>query len=70
MRKTLRTTALVGAIGLASWLSTNTQAQAGLSCSHANGGSCSPAGSVVPCVEDSGVLGYCTCGINLLWSCV
>jgi hypothetical protein len=69
MKKTLRLTALVGIIGLSSWLSTGPRAQAVSNCAFLANRTCQTTGSQVPCVYD-GNPGVCTCGTNHTWKCM
>ena len=69
MKKTLRLTALIGIIGVSSWLSTGQRAQAVSNCGFLSNRSCQTVGSRVDCIYD-GDYGYCTCGLDHRWKCV
>lgn len=64
MKKALRFVALVGIVGLTSWLSAGTPAQAVSNCEILAGKGCSPNGSRVDCVTVWGDPGVCVCSSN------
>lgn len=68
MKKALRFTALVGVIGLTSWLSVSPPAQAVSSCTFLSNRTCQTIGSRVDCIYD-GDYGVCTCGLDHRWKC-
>ncbi len=67
MKKSLRMAALVGIIGLTSWLTSNTRVQADQLCQLVGGRPCN-VGSHTTCHDSDGSPGLCSCPSGT-WVC-
>jgi hypothetical protein len=69
MKKALRLTLLAGAVGLASWITSEPPAHAVGLCDDIQGVPCSTPGRTQRCSWDVGFPGQCVCDSNGYWYC-